>query len=273
MIYTPHITRIIGVKKSLSFIFIIFAVLFSSGFLYAQEKAPFAEIEEINEIVIPVGPEQFSNQEVYLTAEVCMRSYLNYPETNVWGNIGCTADLEQWELTGLICAEKNMLDFSVDALFVPIVTKNIDLGLHSILHTEIEFGTYVDVDFLFGGYIAHQYSPKVLFDGSVFYLMKTSHIFLLLKNRPWIVLNNLAVDLDFRFLCTPEFLCGFEISSFNKTKYNSFITPFYTLYIKFNVSKNIALNFNTQVNYIDMFTLSGNVNNITISTGVEWRVK
>lgn len=260
--------------KSLSKYLLALVLLLSCANLFAENKKNKDLLDPpIEEIVIPLGFEQFYAPEIYLNVEGTMRSLLNYPETVFAGNLGCTAVLEHWEIAALACLEKNMFDFSTSCIFVPVITDSMDLGVNVILHTETEYKTYLDIDLLLGGYFAVTDSSHFIFDASIFYFQKHTHIFNIIKNRPWITTNDLALDLDFRFPINDYFTLGFEISSFNKTKFNSFLTPFYTFYVNYDMFENLTLNFNTQINYIDMFTLSGNLTNISLSAGVDWRLK
>lgn len=242
-------------KKSLS-AFILFTI-FTSAFLFAQEN-------ETAPIDTP---------EIFLNAEYGIKSFINYNDVDLLGNIGCTADLNRWEFTALLCAEENMLDYSTSVLFLPLVTNTIDLGIHTLFHGELEFNTYLDLDMLLGLYFSAQAGSHFIFTSSFYYFRKSSLIFQISKNTPFLNSNTMAVELDFKCPLTPESAVGFTISSFNKTKYNSFITPFYTLYSSYDITDKITVNLALQINYIDMFTLSGNINHITVSSGIDWRLK
>lgn len=242
--------------KSLSKLLLTLTTLFFATNLFAQTE---------NELQ--------NKTEFYLSAEACIHSLVNYPENVFCGNVGCTADFEQFEICALTCFEKNLFDFSASCLYVPLITNIIDLGANVIVHTETEYKTYVDIDILLGGYAALSPSPHFILDLSLFYFQKYTHIYVTENKRPWFMLNNFAFDLDFRFPVNDFFNLGLEIASFNKTKFNSFFTPFITLYVNYDMFKNITLNFSTQLNYIDMFTLSGNLANICVACGIDWRLK
>lgn len=211
--------------------------------------------------------------QIYLNANLSVKKYIHIPQTALQGNIGCSLYLPDWKMTELISAEKNMLDSFSSVMYLPLSTNMFSLGLHSILHTETEFQTYQDFDFLTGAYFSFHGAKHFIFEASAFYMLKATQIFYIKENFPWLFTNSLAAKLNFLCPINDLFSAGFEFSSYNETKFNSFITPFFTLYGNYNITDDIKLHCAIQANYIDMFTLSANLNNITFTAGADWRLK
>lgn len=235
----------------------LFTFLISS-FIFAQET----EIKS-----------NFQFPAIYLNSELSVKKYHAESKVNILGNLGVSFDFNQLEVSTLILGEKNIYDTNTSIIYTPLSKDKFDVGLHTIFHTETELKTYLDLDFLLGGFFSIHGAEHFIFEFSSFYMLKTTQVFYIKENCPWFITNSMAASLNFICPINDLWTVGFEFSSYNKTKFNLFITPFFTLYGSYNISENLKLHCDFQVNYIDMFTLSANINNIVFSAGADWRLR
>lgn len=240
-----------------NFIFFILFLFIAIGPVFSQET-------ETTDLDTP---------EIYLNSEVALKDYFSYPKTSMLANVGCTINFDRWKISQLFLLDDNMYDYSSSVLFLPIITKDLNFGFNTITHFEFEKEYYFDIDFLLGLYCSIQTGKHLIITSSFYYLRKSSLIFNISPDNNFLITNTMAVTLAFNVPINDKTTAGFEISSFSKSKYNSFITPFYSIYGNYNVTDNIAIKSSVQISYIDMFTLSANINHLLYSIGLDWRIK
>lgn len=170
-----------------------------------------------------------------------------------------------------LCAGHDDFDITLNAVYAPFFTDyNFNLGINSYFHTEFCFKTYTDLDLLFGLYFSKQFTKLFYFESSVFYMHKGSQIKAIKKDIPWLNTNTMAVQLDFDFTINDDINCGFILSSFDRYKFTSFISPYWTLYGNYNINDSLSAGMEVEFSYIDQFTISGNLHSVGFTSYLVW---
>ncbi len=185
-------------------------------------------------------------------------------------NFTATAESEIWTGKITLCNDSDNFDYSLQAAYFPLCTSTCDLGLSTIYHSEIKPKKYTDFDTLLGPQISCQFSDTFFYEASVYFFLKYTHFNSKTLQISNIFTKTLALNMDFYFMPSEDFSLGFKISSFNDYKYNCFFTPFWTFYTTLQLTNQLDFHVELEAAYVDMFTLSANLSQISFSSYLQW---
>jgi len=158
-----------------------------------------------------------------------------------------------------------------DITYAPTLFNVWNLGIRTINHFNWTYKTYLEDDFLIGGYTKYQPLPCLYISASVLYQIKSTNIYELRDSRKNLISTCPAVEtvIDYNPLDWLDFTLS--ISSFTFTKYNLFFAPNTRLNIEFKVNPFLYIGIGGEVQFVDFFTLSANFNRFSSDVNVTWR--
>lgn len=163
----------------------------------------------------------------------------------------------------------NQINFTLNTAYAPKMN-NFNLGVNTYIHSQTKYDVYTLFDFLIGAYFSKQFTDLFYMDASVMFMDNLSQINANKNHMKWLNTKDIALKLLFDFTVTDKLNCGLKLSSFNDYKYNLLFTPFVNFYCDYSITNSLAVGSALEFYYIDMFTLSANLNSVNFSTFVKW---
>ncbi len=180
--------------------------------------------------------------------------------------VDISADLNMREIranAGFLL-QPSQLDFSTEAVYWPTFFDCFNAGWGTIFHFVSCSDIFTEVDFLTGVYLSY-HTPKK-FDCMLNFLYhgKSAHIFAIEDDVPALKNSSIAFKTEFNFRpVAPLNLC-LSVSSYSMYRYMLWFAPDFSFSADYKFIDMFAVGGEIEIQYIDMFTLSSNLNSIGI---------
>lgn len=160
--------------------------------------------------------------------------------------------------------QAGQVDVTTEAIYWPTLYNRFNVGAGNIFHF-IHYGdTFVELDYLFGFYGAYHTEKKFDCMLNLLYHGKAARIFAIKDQVPWLTNNSFAFKTQFNFRPVDPLLLSLSISSYSQYRYMLFFAPDFCLGAEYKCLDMFAFGGQVEIQYIDMFTLSSNLNSIDI---------
>ena len=160
--------------------------------------------------------------------------------------------------------QPSQVDFSTEVVYWPTFFNCFNAGVGTILHFVSCHDIFTEVDFLSGVYLSY-HTPKK-FDCMLNFLYhgKSARIFAIEDDVPELKNSSIALKTEFNFRpIKPLNLC-LSVSSYSMYRYMLWFAPDFSLSADYKFLDMFAVGGQIEIQYIDMFTLSSNLNSIGI---------
>lgn len=180
--------------------------------------------------------------------------------------VDISADLNMREIqanAGFLL-QPSQVDFSTEVVYWPTFFNCFNAGVGTILHFVSCHDIFTEVDFLSGVYLSY-HTPKK-FDCMLNFLYhgKSVRIFAIEDDVPELKNSSIALKTEFNFRpIKPLNLC-LSVSSYSMYRYMLWFAPDFSLSADYKFLDMFAVGGQIEIQYIDMFTLSSNLNSIGI---------
>lgn len=180
--------------------------------------------------------------------------------------VDISADLNMREIqanAGFLL-QPSQVDFSTEVVYWPTFFNCFNAGVGTILHFVSCHDIFTEVDFLSGVYLSY-HTPKK-FDCMLNFLYhgKSARIFAIEDDVPELKNSSIALKTEFNFRpIKPLNLC-LSVSSYSMYRYMLWFAPDFSLSADYKFLDMFAVGGQIEIQYIDMFTLSSNLNSIGI---------
>ena len=181
------------------------------------------------------------------------------------------SDMKELQNTVGLRFDFKKFDVSYWGVYAPTLWNRFSPGITLINHLSFYYDEYLEFDFLVGPHIA--YKPFKWFDFffDFMYQFKSTTIYAIADKVPSVISNCPAFNLTFNFHIIPELSIDLTFSSYNFFKYYLFFSPNMTLGLKYSANEHYDARLFAEIQYVDMFTLSANLNRFTTGASVCWR--
>lgn len=157
------------------------------------------------------------------------------------------------------------MDFTTKAIYWPTLFNHFNTGVGTIFHLQDYHDTFLELDFLNGIFFKYDSLKVFSVSANFLHLYKAAKIYNLPKKYQWIVNNNnMALDVNFNFQITNSWNLYLDFASYSYYRYMLFFAPDIKLGANFHFSKTFVIGTEIEGQYIDMFTLSANLNSFSI---------
>ncbi len=158
--------------------------------------------------------------------------------------------------------QSSQTDMTTVAVYAPTFFNHFNFGSKTIVHIQHCPDIFFEADYLCGIY--SRYATKRFFcvEGNFFYHAKAARIFAIEDSVPWLTNDTIAFELNMDFAPTERLSFSFDIASFSQYRYMLFLAPDFRLGGEYKLSDLISLGSLLEIQYIDMFTLSSNLNTV-----------
>lgn len=180
--------------------------------------------------------------------------------------VDISADLNMREIqanAGFLL-QPSQVDFSTEVVYWPTFFNCFNAGVGTVFHFVSCHDIFTEVDFLSGVYLSY-HTPKK-FDCMLNFLYhgKSAHIFAIEDDVPELKNSSIAFKTEFNFRpIKPLNLC-LSVSSYSMYRYMLWFAPDFSLSADYKFLDMFAVGGQIEIQYIDMFTLSSNLNSIGI---------
>lgn len=172
--------------------------------------------------------------------------------------------------TGLeICSDRQ--NITADATYTPFSWYFLDGGIRLINHCTFCPDIYSEYDLLPGLFLKLTPADWFTFSLSYLYQLKSSKVYALEGAYGNIISNDMGFDLNAAFHITNQLETTLSFSSFSFFKYYLFLSPVSSFSISYEVLPDLLIALTEQVQYIDFFTLSANLDELSTSLSLSWR--
>ena len=209
--------------------------------------------------------------EFSLLGQAVITNYHDFVQYTLGLDIILEADMKELVSKAGVRFDFRKFDYTYQGFYAPTLWGKFNPGITMIHHLSFYYDQYLEYDLLIGPHIA--YKPFNWFDFSLDFLYqhKSAMIYAIKDEVPFVLSNCPAFDLTFNFHLIPELSIDFTIASYNFFKYHLFFAPNVTLGLKYRANKHYEARLYAEIQYVDMFTLSANLNRFTTGASVCWR--
>lgn len=207
-----------------------------------------------------------------ISGEEAFRWYNNTDKTALNSVITFTAETDSFETGASFHYDEDRLGATLQGFFPLTVTNRLRIGPDASVDYIHRLDMYHEVDLMAGIRTVWKISRNTTLNFGIWYMMKSSHIDSLQPTLPWLMSNTLAFSLEVQRKLSQTWMIGFSAASFNSTQHPVFLAPFFTLYTGYALTDDISAYLKAEAHYIDMFTLSGNLNTVQTKVCIYWRL-
>ncbi len=206
-----------------------------------------------------------------LLGQAIITNYHNFVQYTIGLDVVLKSDMKELQNTVGLRFDFKKFDVSYWGVYAPTLWNRFSPGITLINHLSFYYDEYLEFDFLVGPHIA--YKPFKWFDFffDFMYQFKSTTIYAIADKVPSVISNCPAFNLTFNFHIIPELSIDLTFSSYNFFKYYLFFSPNMTLGLKYSANEHYDARLFAEIQYVDMFTLSANLNRFTTGASVCWR--
>lgn len=168
--------------------------------------------------------------------------------------------------------QTSIFDFTSSVTYAPTFFNHFNFGPKMIFHSQHYDDIYLELDLLGGAYLKYTKSRKFAVALDFLYHFKCAKIFSIEDSVPWLVNTSIAFCTTFTVRPFSPLCVEFTISSYSDYRYMLFFAPDFRLSTEYDFSRAFSLGSEIEIQYIDMFTLSSNINVINARLYVKLRL-
>lgn len=246
-------------KEWLCFVFLVFFV----GLSFAGEKA---------EKLAPPGCNWFSDSKVWsLSVFGDSVNYKDFEHFQFGTGISGMLDMTELKTKIGIYLENHKIHGTAQLSYGPTLFSRLNPGVLLQNHFCRDSSYYFDYDLLIGPFV--EYKPNTFFklNCTLMFQQKFSFIENLPSSQKLVYNCCPAFNLDFSFYPLDRIFIDLTFSSYTFYRYFLFFAPDTRLALDFSPDKNLTLEVAAEVQAVDFFTLSANLNKLVFSAGATWR--
>ena len=163
-----------------------------------------------------------------------------------------------------IFVQPSQVDFSTEIIYWPTFFNCFNAGVGSIFHFVHCNDIFVEFDYLSGVYLSY-HTPKK-FDCMLNFLYhgKAARIFAIQDDVPWLKNSSIAFRTEFNFRPVSQLNLNLSVSSYSMYRYMLWFAPDFSFSADYKFFDMFAVGGQIEIQYIDMFTLSSNLNSIDL---------
>lgn len=173
-------------------------------------------------------------------------------------------NMKELKMNGGLKFQPSQFDFTTEAIYAPTFFNCVNFGVNTLLHTNYYHDIYVEVDWLVGPYISYHTAKKFDCMLNFCYFSKNARIFAIEDKVPWLKNDTIAFKTEFNYRPADWVDVFLAVSSYTQYRYMLFFAPDFKVGAEFNILPVFAIGTQVEVQYIDMFTLSSNLNSIDL---------
>lgn len=173
-------------------------------------------------------------------------------------------DMREIRANAGVFVQPSQFDFSTEIIYWPTFFNCLNAGAGSIFHFVSYSDIFVEFDFLTGVYLSYHTPEK--FDCMVNFLYhgKSARIFEIEDKVPWLKNDSIAFKTEFNFRPIRRLNLNLSVSSYSMYRYMLWFAPDFSFSADYKFFDMFAVGGQIEIQYIDMFTLSSNLNNVDI---------
>lgn len=179
-------------------------------------------------------------------------------------DISANLDMNEIKAGVGVRGQAGQTDFSMGAIYAPTFFNCFNAGAQSIFHLVYCNDTFVELDFLSGIYLGYHTEKKFDCMLNFLYHGKNARIFAIQDDVPWIRNNSIAFKTEINFRPVQKLNINFAVSSYSDYRFMIWFAPDFSLAVDYNLFDIFSLGSEIEIQYIDMFTLSSNLNSIDL---------
>ncbi len=163
-----------------------------------------------------------------------------------------------------IFVQPSQVDFSTETVYWPTFFNCFNAGVGSVLHFVHCNDIFVEFDYLSGVYLSYHTPKKFDCMLNFLYHEKNSRIFAIKDDVPWLKNRSIAFKTEFNFRPISQLNLNLTISSYSMYRYMLWFAPDFSFSADYKFFDMFAVGGQVEIQYIDMFTLSSNLNSIDL---------
>lgn len=173
-------------------------------------------------------------------------------------------DMQEIRSNAGIFVQPSQVDFSTEIIYWPTFFNCFNAGVGSIFHFVHCNDIFVEFDYLSGVYLSY-HTPKK-FDCMLNFLYhgKAARIFAIQDDVPWLKNSSIAFRTEFNFRPVSQLNLNLSVSSYSMYRYMLWFAPDFSFSADYKFFDMFAVGGQIEIQYIDMFTLSSNLNSIDL---------
>jgi len=156
--------------------------------------------------------------------------------------------------------QTSVMDFTTSVSYSPTFFDRINMGPKLIFHVQHYDDVYCELDFLGGATLKYALGRKTSLGFDAFFHKKAARIFSITDSVDWLVNDSIAFSTYINFKPVSPLAVNFTVSSFSDYRYMLFLAPDFRLSAEYGLTNTFKLGAEAEIQYIDMFTLSSNLN-------------
>lgn len=183
------------------------------------------------------------------------------PQTTLL-DMSLTADMDQLKLMAGGQFQLSIMDFTTSAIYAPTFFNHFNFGGKAVIHCKYYHDLFFENDLLTGLYFRYFTGNHFAIAADFMYHHKAAHIYEIKDDVFWLCNHNVAFNVEFEYKPFKKLLFDFSISSYSTYRFMNFFAPDFKFLSEYKVSKILYAGFIAEIQYVDMFTLSSNLNTI-----------
>lgn len=158
------------------------------------------------------------------------------------------------------------LDITHEINYCPTLFKYFNVGTGIILHYRNGFDSFSEIDFLTGLFFKYDSLKKIDASFSILYMRKSTAIKTNDGHLPWFGDNDMALKFGFGYRPIDRVSIEFTLSSYSFYRYMLFFAPDFEIKVSVRILPKLSAGAELGMQYVDMFTLSANMNSARFRT-------
>lgn len=183
------------------------------------------------------------------------------PQTTLL-DMSLTADMDQLKLMAGGQFQLSIMDFTTSAIYAPTFFNHFNFGGKTVLHLQYYNDLFLETDVLSGLYFKYFTGKRFSVAADFMYHHKAAHIFEIKNDVFWLCNQNFAFNVDFTYKPFKRMILDFSVSSYSAYRFMNFFAPDFRFSAEYKFSKVLSTGFVAEIQYVDMFTLSSNLNTV-----------
>lgn len=160
--------------------------------------------------------------------------------------------------------QPSQIDLTAEAVYWPTFWDCFNAGAGSIFHIVHYSKLFVEADILTGIYLGYHTPKKLDCMLNFLYHRKIARIYEIQDDVPWICNNSIAFKTLVNYRPVENLTLNLTISSYSPYRYMLFLAPDFSLSAEYRFFELFSAGAQLELQYIDMFTLSSNLNSIDV---------
>lgn len=184
-------------------------------------------------------------------------------------DINFALDMKELYVSSGVQMRMNAYDITAEAVYWPSFFSWLNIGAGMIFHTQIDPECFVEYDFLYGLFAKVSPLDWLSFSVNMLRLRKTARIWTADSDSLRIKNGNLAFSVGAVIKPVERLAISLDFSSYSYYRVMLFLAPDFKLGVSYKTAPSVTVGSEVDVQYIDMFTLSANLNSVNFRAYVK----